>query len=117
MDRSECFQMFVYLLCSHYKTVYSGTGSFPVVLFPQEGGRGLEDLMEVWWALRCTLPRQPPNKCERAQGCCQKGKKLLYFRYFALKAVPPDICNNSRAAISDVYSAHREAGRGPEAAE
>lgn len=65
--------------------VYSGAGSFPV------GGGGLKDLMEVRWEMQRTLPQQPPNKCERAQGCCQKGEKLLYFRYFALKAVSPQI--------------------------
>lgn len=99
MDRSECFQMFVYLLCSHYKMVYSGAGSFPVALFPLGGGK---DLMEVWWEPPCTLSQQLPNQRERARG------GLLYFRYFALKAVSPQIFAIIVVQPFQTPTAHRE---------
>lgn len=41
--------------------------------------------MEVWWELRRALSRQAPNKCERAHGCCQKGKKAFIFSIFCFE--------------------------------
>lgn len=119
MDRSERFQMFVYLLCSHYKTVYSGAGSFPVALFPQEeGGWGEGSNGGVVRATVHIIPTTADNQRERAQGCCQNGKKLLYSRYFALKAVSPHIFAIIVVQPFKTYRAHREqldGGPGPAA--
>lgn len=78
MDRSECFQMFVYLLCSHYKTFTLALEFFPLLYVL--GGGGTEGSNGgVWREPRSTLPQQLPNKCTRARGCCQRAKESSHI--------------------------------------
>lgn len=82
MERSECFQMFVYLLCSHYKTFTLALELFPLLyVFAGGGGRrGTEGSNGgVWWEPRCTLAQQLANKCTGAHGCCQRAEGSFHI--------------------------------------
>lgn len=80
MDRSECFQMFVYLLCSHYKTFTLALELFPLLYVLGGGGGGLKDLMEVCGGSRGA---HYPNNCltnaRGPVGAVRGRKKALIF--------------------------------------
>ncbi len=87
MGRSECFQMFVYLLCGNYKRVYSYFGCLPVASFL---GAGVSVAGVTEQSTPTFNESELPNKCETHP------TGVVFFSFFNLwRLLPSWDFNNS----------------------